>query len=126
MSKKKSTAQKISISQRFLENSLLAFATTITLGVVFINVTTFLDKQKVLGIGAEAKEVVYSPSLDDEKVFWGNLIENHPSFRDGYLELADIEMKRGNKLRATNLINQAKRIDPNSLEIITFEEETLK
>jgi len=85
-----------------------------------------LDKQKVLGISAEAKEMVFSPSLEDERMFWANLIENHPSFRDGYLELADIEMKRGNELQVTNLINQAKKFDPNSSEIKTFEEKLLK
>ena len=50
---------------------------------------------------------------DDGYDFWKSIVNKHPSYRDGYLMLAQIEKKRGNIYESLKLLDKADDIDPN-------------
>lgn len=99
----------------------LGFLTTLCLGVSLVNINIFLDKQKVLGVSAQTIPVVSQAQLKQERDFWLNIINQNPTYRDGYVELADIEKQLGNGDSAMKMLEIAKSIDPNSENLSILE-----
>ena len=97
----------------------LSFSSTVAVFLLTLNVTTFLDHQKVLGIQTtQAQEA--PPAFDGQKSYWEDIVARHPSYRDGYLELAQIALDDGDKKEAEVLILRAQQVDPNSLLVEEF------
>lgn len=96
---------------------ILSFATTFATFIITLNITTFLDRQKVLGIQTtQAQEV--PPDYSKEKQYWQEVILKTPTYRDAYVELAQIAIDEGNPKDAEGYLNKAKKIDPNSPVVI--------
>lgn len=76
-----------------------------------LNINKFLINQKVLGASVD------NTPLLDEKAYWQKIVSDNPSYVDGYLQLAKIEVELGNKIEAQTFINKALSLDPNSSKI---------
>ncbi len=80
-----------------------------------ININKFFESKKVLGASVDV-----SP-LRNEKDYWENLVSQNPSYTDGYLELAKIDVELGDKNEATSYITKALTLDPNSSKITSVQ-----
>lgn len=119
---KKPSVKLTKPSKKFIQYSSLGFVTTISLFLIIINVTTVLNKQKVLGVAtAQALEAPNRNQLESERQFWLDMVSKNPTYRDGYLEVADIDLQLGNRLEAREMIDKSKQVDPNSEVIADFE-----
>ena len=76
-----------------------------------ININKYIQSQKVLGAAIDV-----SP-LQNERIYWQNIIAASPTYIDAYLQLAKIDVELGNTNEATIYINKALSIDPNPLKI---------
>lgn len=76
-----------------------------------VNIDKFLNNQKVLGTSVD------TTSIQEEKLYWQKIVSDNPTYIDGYLELAKVEVQLGNIQEAQNFINQALQINPNSQRI---------
>ncbi|KKQ95211.1 MAG: hypothetical protein UV74_C0001G0116 [Candidatus Woesebacteria bacterium GW2011_GWB1_43_14] len=76
------------------------------------NAATLLNKQT----GAETYSL-----LTDELNYWKRVVYTHPDYRDGYLEIAKIEMALGNTNEAENYLKIAEIENPNSEKVKNFE-----
>ncbi|SRR5260221_781014 len=83
----------------------------ILLIVTSININRFLQSRKVLGTSIDV-----SP-LQNEKIYWQGIVEKNPTYVDGYLELAKVDVELGNKNEAINSIEKALTLNPNSAKI---------
>lgn len=78
-----------------------------------ININTFLSSRfQVLGATAEVV-VDNTTGLEEEKLFWQQVVSSNPTYRDGYIELADIYTKLGDPKTANYYLERAKQVDPN-------------
>ncbi len=110
--KKDKTKQKAKVS--YLKNFLhyIYCLTIIALLILTsINIESFISKQKVLGA------TIDTTPLQNEKSYWQNMIATNPSYIDGYLEVAKVDVELGNKIEAQSFINKALILDPNSSKI---------
>lgn len=111
MAKKKAVTQKPFLSEKVFI-AIIFFALLVT----SFNITIFVHKHlatKVLGAQSETDDHAELYSLFEEKSFWEDVLEKHPTYRDAYLELADIESRLGNQRKAQELLNSARGVDPN-------------
>jgi tetratricopeptide (TPR) repeat protein len=91
----------------------LAFITIISFGLVFSNITKVSGKNVVLG----ATDEYLIPDIKDlekEREYWVKIIEGNHTYRDGYIELADIDYRLGDLETARKWLEKAKELDPNS------------
>ncbi len=80
-----------------------------------ININKFFESQKVLGISVDVTP------LQNEKDYWENIVSQNPSYTDGYLEIAKVDVELGDKNEATAYITKALTLDPNSTEITSVQ-----
>jgi hypothetical protein len=106
MAKKVKPAKNDNLFLTFIFVSLLVSAFNI---IFFINTRM---ASRVLGAQTENVEEEPNP-LIAEKAFWSDIVEKNPTYRDGYIELSDIEMKLGNRKRSEELLRLARGVDPN-------------
>ncbi len=45
--------------------------------------------------------------------YWQNILREHPTYRDGYLELAYLEIQGGDGREAQIALEEARKLDPN-------------
>jgi hypothetical protein len=83
------------------------------------NLNSFAAKRKVLGVTTTPPTSL----LLTEKVFWEAKVTAYPTYLDGWLALAKINFQLGNWLDGQRALEIAKRIDPNSLKIVSLEKE---
>lgn len=83
--------------------------------ITSININKFINNQKVLGASIDV-----SP-LQNEKAYWQNIITKNPSYLDGYLELAKVDVELGNKLEAKSYIDKAEALNPNSTKVTSVQ-----
>ncbi len=62
-------------------------------------------KERVLGL---------TSPVDQEVSYWQGLLDFNPEYLEGWLELAKIEVSKGNYSEAKEFILKAENIDPNS------------
>ncbi|HWA52285.1 MAG TPA: hypothetical protein VG895_04480 [Patescibacteria group bacterium] len=79
--------------------------------VAGFNINNFLNDQKVLGASVDVTP------LQNEKNYWENLIHQNPSYVDGYLQIAKVDVEMSNKKEAYLYIQKALELDPNSTKI---------
>lgn len=86
--------------------------------LTIFNLYYYLKPQKVLGVSTlSAKET----ELASRKAYWEDLLSQSPTYLDGWLELAKIELVEGDKVKATEYLNKARDINPNSEKIKRIE-----
>lgn len=91
----------------------LALITIISFGLVFSNFSKISNKNTVLG----ASTGYLIPDIQDlkqERQYWLELTSKNPTYRDGYIELADIDYRLGDLKSARDWIEKARVLDPNS------------
>ena len=78
------------------------------------NFEKFLASQRrVLGI--ETQNQIYEQELlKEQKIYWENFLAENPTYFDGWIELANIDLKLGNLEEAKLSFEKAKTINPNS------------
>lgn len=54
-------------------------------------------------------------------IAWEQILQEQPSYRDGWLQLATLYLKEGNKAKAKEALRRAKTIDPNNENILSLE-----
>lgn len=59
------------------------------------------------------KPTFIKESTDEAKKYWQDIVTHYPSFRDGYIALAQIEKDKGNLEAARILLEEAKKLSPN-------------
>ncbi len=77
----------------------------------------FFTNQKVLG-----EKTDITPLLN-EKAYWQDLVNKNPTYVDGYLQLAKVDVEEGNKSEALEFIKTALQLDPNSTKILQVQNE---
>jgi len=90
---------------------LLCFGVVFILFLTSLNLLRFNENKKVLGISTNLK------NKEKEIRFWENIVVNHPSYRDGWINLAKIELFYGNRDYAIAWFENAQKIDPNSASV---------
>lgn len=60
--------------------------------------------------------------LVKDKTKWEEILQKHPDYRDGFLALAVIEFRLGNKERSEDYLNKSLEIDPNYEDAKKFED----
>jgi hypothetical protein len=66
---------------------------------------------------------VKKDSTNTEISFWQTFLISHPSYQEGWVELAKLNIQKGNKTGAETAFQNAWKIDPNSVEIQTLKNE---
>jgi hypothetical protein len=87
----------------YLKPLLLSILVFILLVLSAINILIFLTPPK------NAK----SDTLDDEIVYWQSVVKKTPSYREGYLKIAELEIRRGNRNEAYQALSKAQNTNPN-------------
>lgn len=88
-----------------------------------LNIEGFLKTPPVLGTQIEVDQS--KDKLQEEKLFWEEVISKHPTYRDAYIELAQIESLLGNTKRVEERLEKAFSIDPNSQLVHQWQEKLL-
>ncbi|MEK7112191.1 MAG: tetratricopeptide repeat protein [Patescibacteria group bacterium] len=77
------------------------------------NFENFLASKRVLG--TETQNQIYEQELlKYQKIYWKDFLAENPTYFDGWIELAQIELKLGNLEEAKLSFEKAKTINPNS------------
>lgn len=108
-----SAKKKVKINVKaLLLHYFYCVAVIVLLTIAGANLNNYLSSQKVL-----AASIDVSP-LQEEKIFWQTVVTQTPSYIDGYLQLAKVEVELGNKNEALTYLQQALSLDPNSTKIV--------
>lgn len=84
--------------------------------VIFILFLSFANLEvRQLNNQILGAKIDYS-EIEKEKAYWEDLVSRHPSYKDGWLELAKIAAFLGETDYAQGALNTAFQIDPNSKE----------
>lgn len=73
------------------------------LGLSALNLTSY-KKQRI--------EIVVQNTLESDFVFWQNLSNKYPSYRDAYLVMSQIMDKKGEWAKAKDYLAKAQQVDP--------------
>ena len=91
---------------------LLVVLTTLTI----FNLAFYLfSKPKV--------KYVVQNSPDKEVSFWQTFLESHPYYIEGWIQLTKLDIQNGDKSNAQIALENAKKINPNSEEVINLKKE---
>lgn len=101
-------------SKKFASVFFTYFAVYILLALSIFNLKLYFSASKdvssqVLGEGSD--------KLNEDKLFWQEFVSENPSYQDGWVMLAKINLGLGNIEEARAAFEKAKEIDPNSEEI---------
>lgn len=95
---------------------LVIFSFTLTNLVLFLSSKIKTVTPVVLG----AESTNYNVDLIS---YWESFVEKHPTYRDGYLELAHAYKAQGMNDKSKHYLELARILDPNNLEILnTYQE----
>ncbi len=89
----------------------------ILLTITGININNYLASQKVLGTSVDITP------LQNEKIYWQNIVNANPSYIDAYLQLAKVDVELGYTNEATDYIAKALVLNPNSAKITSVQKE---
>jgi hypothetical protein len=112
--KKNSVGSKRKSSSGTSSNIYLFCFLLLVVSLTMFNMSLYLSSKKVKTRTADA-EIVY------ETTYWEELLNNHPDYFPGWLELAKLEYANGKADRAHEALVNARKINPNSQELKTME-----
>ena len=96
-------------------------AVVLLLFVASFNLENFLAGKRVLG--TETQNQIYEQELlKQQKLYWEEFLAENPTYLDGWIELANIELKLGKTEEAKLSLDKAKAIGPNSSKVKDLEE----
>lgn len=107
---KKSAWDKISYKNYFL-HYLSCLAVVFILTLTTLNINKFLNDRKVLGVAVDNEKIL------TEKEYWLGVVKDNPTYIDGYLELAKVDVELNLNEEAKNYIQKAYSLQPNSEKI---------
>lgn len=109
------TANKKSLSPavEYFQYFALALITIVSCGLIFSNLSKISNKNTVLGASTQYL-IPDIKDLKEERQYWLELTTKNPTYRDGYIELADIDYRLGDLENARVWIEKARVLDPNS------------
>jgi hypothetical protein len=90
---------------------LLCISVVVLLLLSALNISEYFLHKQVLG--AETKNISNQAELLNEREFWEKFLEKNPTYYEGWIELANIELLLGNTDISSNYILKAKEINPN-------------
>ena len=96
-------------------------AVVLLLFVAGANLENFLDSKRVLGLKTQNQKYEQQ-LLKEQKLYWENFLAKNPTYLDGWIELANIELALGNPEEAQLSLEQAKTISPNSSSVKALQE----
>ncbi len=102
---------------------LPALASAILLSLTFLNIAAYLSitrinfDQKVLGASTEMDS---NQNLSNEIIFWEKIVNDNPTYVDGYLKLAVLEWPL-DKTKSSHFLQIARELDPNSSKVHIIE-----
>ena len=96
-------------------------AVVLLLFVASFNLENFLAGKRVLGIKTQ-NQIYEQELLKEQKLYWEEFLAENPTYLDGWIELANIELKLGKTEEAKLSLDKAKAIGPNSSKVKDLEE----
>lgn len=126
MPKKKNQKSKVNTNSR-LQSQEFGIGKIVQFTGIYISILTLLflasfnlklfsskfnPNNEVLGA---AVSTVYSPTPQEEIIFWEDIIAKSPTYRDAYLELSDIYARLGDSQQSELYYQKAWELDPNTL-----------
>lgn len=110
---KKTEPEKANNLHRFFFASSIALVLSLSL----FNIYSFIQggEVQVKTVLAETRDISH------EKEFWMEKLNEHPDYIPGVLELAKIELEIGETEFSEELIERAKKINPNDERVRKFE-----
>jgi len=96
-------------------------AVILLLFIAGFNFENYLKKERVLGLESQ-KNIYEQKLLKEQKTYWEDFLAENPTYLDGWIELASINLKLGEKEEAKASLEKAKIISPNSSKIKGLEE----
>lgn len=99
-------------------------AVVFLLFVAGFNLENFLAGKRVLGLKTQ-NQIGEQELLKEQKSYWEDFLAENPTYLDGWIELANIELKLGKLEEAKLSLDKAEAISPNSSKVKALEE-TLK
>ncbi len=76
-----------------------------------MNINKFISTRKVLGATVDNEKIL------DEKTYWLEVVKDNPTYIDGYLELAKVDVELDLREEAKSYIQMAYSLQPNSEKI---------
>ena len=95
--------------------------TLILLLVVGFHLDRFVTSQRVLGTQTQ-KEINQRQLLTQQRVYWEEFLGENPTYLDGWIELANINIELGAPDEARLSLRKAKEVNPNSPQVKDLEE----
>ena len=102
------TAKK---QKTFYTYFLTRLSVLVILLLTIININKIFENKKVLGVQIDTN------SVNQQKIYYDNLVKQNPTYMDGYIELAKISSFLGDRESEKNYLKLAYNINPNSKEI---------
>jgi len=96
-------------------------AVVLLLFVAGFNLESFLADKRVLGLKTQNR-IDEQQLLKEQKLYWEEFLAENPTYLDGWIELANIELKLGNLEEAKLSLDKAKAIGPNSSKVKALED----
>lgn len=93
-------------------------ACLVLLTLSLINLNSFVDKERVLGVAYEQPV----QSVSSEIAFWQEFLAKNSTYFDGWIELATLNFEAGDKESGYSALNKAHQINPNSEKLRMLEE----
>ena len=97
---------------------ILLFSLFILL-LVFSNLIKYIYNNNIF-VKNEAQVLGVETDLKLRRDYWNKLLETHPDYFPGWVELVEIELEFGKVNKANKALQKAIELNPNSLELITL------
>lgn len=121
----KNPAERKKAKKAFFKKQLIFIcsccAVILLLFVSGFNLENFLAGKRVLGIKTQDQRYEQE-LLKEQEIYWKEFLAENPTYLDGLIELANIELKLGNLEEAKLSLEKAKAISPNSSKVKYLEE----
>ncbi len=84
----------------------------IVLLLTISNINNLFNNRKVLGVSIDTSSVL------EQKKYYQSLVDENPTYIDGYVELSKISSFMGDKQSQLNYLKEAYILNPNNQEVI--------
>ena len=96
------------------------FSILIVLSLSLFNIASSRKEKRVLA--AETESLGQKESLLNEREYWESLLLNHPTYFEGWIEMARVEFSLGNLNNFFFALEKAHEINPNSEKLKNLKE----